>query len=394
MESKREIGLFQLQELIRKSLENSFREEIWVRGEISEIKNNPAGHCYITLVEKDEAGNGLTAKASAIIWASSYRIIKPYFETSTGTSLSSGMNILVKVQIQYSELYGLSLIVRDIDPAFTMGELEIARQKTIVRLKQEGMFDMNSTLSLPLLPKRFAVISSEQAAGYRDFMRHLHENEYGFYFETTLFPAPVQGKDAPEGIIAALDEIAGAIDKYDAVLILRGGGGAMDLICFDDYALAVNVAQFPIPVITGVGHDHDYHVVDMVAHTNLKTPTAVADFFIDMTAQEDYRVTSVISRLKMALDRKLQAGMASIDQYRIRMANALELKLLKEEQKVQLLEYKVNAANPQEILSKGFSIVIKDGRRIDTISKINKDDEISLMLGDGIAECLVLTKHK
>ena len=302
--------LYQLQSDISEVLAEAFTDSLWVRSEVSECSVNRSGHCYLTLVEKEEKSGRLLAKCSAVIWAQTYRILSAHFRSVTGSDIVAGMNILVKVQVNYSELYGLSLNIRDIDPSFTVGNLELERQRTIARLSEEGMMDINSSLELPALPRSLAVISAETAAGYRDFMEHLHGNQYGFTFATTLFPAPMQGAEAPSGIIAALDTIAQRIDEFDAVLILRGGGSVMDLVCFDDYELALNVAQFPLPVLTGIGHDKDYHVIDMVAWHNLKTPTALADFFIEMFVHEEQAVAALISRLKLALKSKSHRELA------------------------------------------------------------------------------------
>ncbi|MDD3200951.1 MAG: exodeoxyribonuclease VII large subunit [Bacteroidales bacterium] len=394
MANETQIGLLELQKRIKESIKGTFVDCVWVRGEISEVKEHPSGHCYLTLIEKSEDGNGIQAKVSAVIWSSSYRMLKPYFESTAGQPLAVGMNLLVKVQVQYSEIYGLSLIICDIDPAFTVGEWEMLRQKTIARLRADGMFDMQATLFLPTLPRRFAVISSESAAGYRDFMRHLHENEYGYKFETTLFSAPMQGNEAPQGIIAALDEIAIQADRYDAVLILRGGGGAMDLVCFDDYDLAVNVAQFPMPVLTGIGHDHDYHVIDMVAHTNVKTPTALADYIIDIFAQEEYRIGSMALRLQMALKGRWQSMYDTLDRYLMRVRSAVSLRFLMENKKLDQIEFRVAAVDPHQVLLKGFALAFKQGRKVGSVEDLCPNDVVTLMLRDGIAECIVKSKNK
>jgi len=390
----KQIGLVELQEQIKDSVEGVYKEHIWVCAEISEIKNHPSGHCYLTLIEKDKDGDGVSAKAAAIIWSSSYRVVRPYFETTTGEPLSVGMHILVTVQVQYSILYGVSLIVYDIDPSFTVGEIELERQRTIKRLQEEGMFEMNTTLVLPLLPRRFAVISSDTAAGYRDFMNHLHNNEYDYKFYTKLFSAPMQGKDAPNGIISALEEIADQIDSFDAVLVLRGGGSSHDLACFDDYNLAVNIAQFPIPVLTGIGHDQDYHIVDMVAYANVKTPTALADYIIDFFVQEEYQISSLASRLQLALSGKWQQELSRIEKYKLQINNSFLRKIVQEKNKIELYEYKIASLNPVTILEKGFVVALKEGERLDSIEKIVEGDNLTLMFKDGIVECVVKSKTK
>lgn len=377
------IGLVYLQQRVKDCISDTFSDLVWVRAEISEVKNHPSGHCYLTLVEKDEDGNYIKARASAIIWSSAYRLLRPYFETATGSPLAVGMNILVRVQVQYSELYGLSLVVTDIDPSFTVGGLELERQKTIARLKEEGMFEMNKSLALPRIPYRFAVISGETAAGYRDFMRHLHENEYGYRFETELFPALMQGADCPVSIIEALDNVAQRIDDFDAVLILRGGGSAIDLACFDDYEMAVNVAQFPLPVLTGIGHDHDYHVIDMVAYCNVKTPTALADYLIDLHAEEEYCLNSIATRLQMALKAKFNAQEGVIQQFKVRMKNAIGMKTLEALTRLDKMEHLVTAANPQVLLERGYSLVLKNGRIVDSVGNISDNDILKVMFKDG-----------
>ncbi len=394
MEKEDWIGLAYLQERVKDSISEAFPDLVWVRAEISEVKNHPSGHCYLTLIEKDEDGNYIKAKASAIIWASTFRLLRPYFETTTGASLSIGMNILVRAQVQYSELYGMSLVVTDIDPSFTVGGLEIERQKTIARLKDEGMFDMNRSLSLAKIPRRFAVISSETAAGYRDFMKQLHENEYGYSFETELFPALMQGTDCPVSIIEALENVASDVERFDAVLILRGGGGATDLVCFDDYDLAANVAQFPLPVLTGIGHDHDYHVIDMVAYCNVKTPTALADFIIDLHSQEEYCLQSLVTRLQLSLKSKIHAQESVLQQFKVRLRNAIGMKTLVALTKLDQMEHAINSVNPQVLLKKGYTLVLKNGRIVDSINDINEHDEIKVLLKDGGVEAQVTRVEK
>ncbi|MBR6269696.1 MAG: exodeoxyribonuclease VII large subunit [Bacteroidales bacterium] len=387
MEEERTVlGLKELLLRVKECLEEGFPSQVWVRAEISEIKNHPTGHCYLTLTESD---GGLKAKVSAIIWASSYRVLRPFFESETGQGLQVGMNVLVKVQVQYSELYSLSLIITDIDPSFTIGGLELQRRRTIEKLQKEGMMEMNSTLSLPVLPRRFAVISAETAAGYRDFMRHLHLNEFGFAFHTELFPAAMQGADAPASIIAAMDEVASRADDFDALLILRGGGGAMDLVCFDDYELAVNVAQFPLPVLTGIGHDHDYHVVDMVAYANVKTPTALADYLVDIIAQEDMRLESLAARLQLAVKGRVAAEDARFDNLRLRIDAAFRRRFDAALAALDRLELKVQSADPVRTLSKGYSIVLKDGHKVIAASSVQKGEKLTLMMSDAVLRVTV-----
>lgn len=389
MEEKNPIGLLALQEQVKRHLEDHFFESVWLQAEISELKQNPSGHCYLTLVEKDPGSNALLARASAVVWASTWRMVKPYFEAQTGRSLAPGLSVLVRVQVSYSVLYGLSLVIYDIDPSFTVGELELARQRTIARLEAEGMFDMNAQLSLPLLPRRLAVVSSPTAAGWRDFRRQLEGNEYGFRFRLQLFPAVMQGDTAPESIIGALDQIAAEADSFDAVLIFRGGGGAMDLVCFDDYELAVNVAQFPLPVLTGIGHDHDFHVVDMVAHTHVKTPTALADWLLDRFAGEAWRLDTLVQRLHLAVRTHAAAQLGALEALKIRLVHAVLDRHADALHALDLLERRVEAADPRRALDRGFLIAIKDGHRTDRAAAFTPGDRLTLLFRDGSVEAEV-----
>ncbi len=389
MEEKNPIGLLALQEQVKRHLEDHFFESVWLQAEISELKQNPSGHCYLTLVEKDPGSNALLARASAVIWASTWRMVKPYFEAQTGRALAPGLSVLVRVQVSYSVLYGLSLVIYDIDPSFTVGELELARQRTIARLEAEGMFDMNAQLSLPLLPRRLAVVSSPTAAGWRDFRRQLEGNEYGFHFRLQLFPAVMQGDAAPESIIGALDQIAAEADSFDAVLILRGGGGAMDLVCFDDYELAVNVAQFPLPVLTGIGHDHDFHIVDMVAHTHLKTPTALADWLLDRFSGEAWRLDTLVQRLHLAVRTHAAAQLGALEALKIRLVHAVLDRHADALHALDLLERRVEAADPRRALDRGFLIALKDGHRTDRAAAFAPGDRLTLLFRDGSVEAEV-----
>ncbi len=275
------LTLFELNNSIRNTLKISFSESQWVKAEIAQLKENYSGHCYLELFEKDTLNDKIIAQAKATIWSNTYRMLKPYFETTTGRQLTEGLKILICVKIDFHEVYGLSLNIIDIEPSFTVGDLALKKAETIKRLKSEGVFDINHEIELPIVPQRIAIISSTTAAGYKDFVTHLLQNSYLYQFKVKLFPAIMQGEKAEESIIAALEHINRLYDDFDAVVIIRGGGSQTDLSCFDNYWLASNVAQFPLPIITGIGHEQDDSVVDMVAHTRLKTPTAVAEFLIN-----------------------------------------------------------------------------------------------------------------
>jgi exodeoxyribonuclease VII large subunit len=287
------LSLTELQLIIKDSLYMTLPDFYWVVAEISEMKENSAGHCYLELIEKLPDEKNARAKVKAIIWGNRSRFLKSFFENSTGETLREGIKILVRIKIEYHELYGLSLIISDIDPSFTIGEMAIKRQLIIKKLEEEGVFSMNKEIPFPAVPQRIAVISSGKAAGYSDFMNHLAENSYGYAFYTALFESSMQGTETEKGIISALDRIAEYLHLFDIVAILRGGGSQSDLSWFDNYNIAFHVTQFPLPVITGIGHEKDLSVTDMVAYQSLKTPTAVADFLIDSVVGAEDRLNEM-----------------------------------------------------------------------------------------------------
>jgi exodeoxyribonuclease VII large subunit len=277
---KDKLLLSELNNQIRDAILEAFPETVWVVAEISELKENRSGHCYLELIEKDEATDEITARARATIWSYTFRMLKPYFETTTGQVFTSGIKVLVQATVEFHAAFGLSLNIKDIDPTYTIGDLARKRREIIDRLIREGVFDMNKELPLPEVPQKIAVISSATAAGYLDFVNQLENNQHGFVFYHKLFEAYMQGTEATPSIINALERIFKYDNFFDVVVIIRGGGAQADLSCFDNYDLAINVTQFPLPVLTGIGHEKDDTIVDMVAHTRLKTPTAVAEFII------------------------------------------------------------------------------------------------------------------
>lgn len=386
MEEK--ISLLELQERLKHAIEGAVPRPVWVTAEIGEMNSHISGHCYLDLVDYKEGERGVAAKARGVIWSSTWRMLKPYFQSSAGVPLQKGLNVLIKVQAGFSTVYGLSLNILDIDPSFTVGELELRRQQTIKRLQQEGCMEMNAQLNLPALPRRIAVVSAPGAAGYRDFMNHLHKNEYGFRFETELFPAQMQGEEAPQSIIAALDAIAAREDGFDVVAILRGGGATMDLVCFDDYSLAVNIAQFPLPVITGIGHDHDYHIADMVANTWLKTPTAVADFFVDVFVQQEQYLIHLFQRISLTLAHKITVGRNRLQNVQDSIAQKAANLIGSRRQQLEMLQLRVAAADPARILGNGFAIVATEGRRA-SLKDIVEGARLKLVLGEGEVEFVV-----
>lgn len=281
MEEQNKIGLYQLNQMVKGAIFDAFPATLWIVAEISEIRFARNGHCYLELIEKDENTDHIIAKSRAAIWARTCNILKPYFEMTTGQALSAGMKVLVRVSVDFHELYSFNLTIHDIDPAYTMGDLARRRQEIIARLEEEGVIHMNKETDLPLVPQRVAIISSETAAGLGDFLDQLTNNSQNIKFYPKLFPAIVQGQKAEESIMQAFDRIYQFEDFFDVVCLIRGGGSKADLSCFDSYDLAYYITQFPLPVITGIGHERDDSIADLVAHTRMKTPTAVAEFLIE-----------------------------------------------------------------------------------------------------------------
>ena len=382
------LDLFDFQSKLKEGVECLFPSRIWIRAEVSAVKARSGGHCYLELSQSGP--QGLVAKAGAIIWSSKYRFIAPYFESVTGSPISEGMVILAEVQVNYSQLYGFSLIINDIDPEYSLGLKELERQRTIERLGQEGLLELQKELALPALPYRFAVISASDAAGYRDFTRHLDENPYGFKVNVELYPALMQGADCPGSAIDALDAVLESGREYDAVLILRGGGAKLDLACFDDYAMAAVIAQFPIPVLTAIGHDQDFHVCDMVAHEYVKTPTALADFIIGIYEDEDARLSSYQTRLKLAFGGRISAAEAKIEMLRSRIRGAFALKMSSMEAALGVLETRIKAADPKKVLERGYVLAVDgDGVVIKGAGNIAEGDKVSVMFADGTLDCTV-----
>lgn len=358
------LDLYALQLMLREGIGQLFPEKLWVKAEISQISVRANGHCYMDLIQT-RSGVSI-AKAKAVIWRSGYAILSRCFKEVTGSALQVGMTILARVQVSYSELYGLSLVIDDLDPEVTVGENELRRQETIRKLTEDGMIDAQQSLPMAALPYRLAVISAADAAGYGDFTRHLDGNEYGFKFCTDLFEASMQGPSAPESISDALEAVQASEEPYDAVLIMRGGGSAFDLSCFDDYGLCFNIASCPVPVLTAIGHDRDYHVADMVAYRHFKTPTALADYFVDAYEAEDERLSSYVTRLLLAFSAKLSAM----------------------ESRVEMLSVRIKGADPRNILSKGYSLVTDaSGVVLKSASSVNAGDKLGILFKDGKIDC-------
>lgn len=382
------LDLLQFQSRLKEGVECLFPNRLWLRAEVSSIKARPGGHCWLELSQSDDTG--LVAKASAVVWSSKYRFLAPYFESVTGSPLQEGMVILVEIQVSYSQLYGLSLIVNDIDPEYTLGLKELERQKTIARLQSEGLIGLQKELDLPVLPYRLAVVSAEDAAGFRDFVKHLEENPYGFKMEVTLFPALMQGAECPGSIVSALDSVLESDEPYDLVLIMRGGGSKLDLACYDDYELSAVIAQFPLPVFTAIGHDQDYHVCDMVAYSYLKTPTALADELISIYEDEDAELTSFVSRIRLAAAAKISAAESRIDMLKARLLSQMAMKIAQHEAALKVMEARIAAADPRRLLERGYVLALDgDGVVIKSAAGRKTGDNVVLMFPDGSLECTV-----
>ena len=400
------ITLSELQRHIKQALEGALPLPVWVVAEVSELKVNYSGHCYLELVEKSEPARGGTpiprAQARAVIWRQQYAMLSAYFEAETGSRLAAGMKILAKVLVSYHELYGLSLQITDLDASYTLGEVERQKQMTIAQLRADGVWDMNREQELPLLTQRVAIVSSAAAAGYRDFCNELQQG--GYAFRTTLFDAVVQGQAAEESICAALAAVAERQEEFDVVVIIRGGGSASDLSCFNSYRLCSYVAQFPLPVVTGIGHDKDTSVADMVAHTPLKTPTAVAawltermarlegwltdaamhlsELAVKATQREQLRLERMageVARLGGTYCERARSRMAMLgEQLRSEVARFIERRAMF----LQVAESSVEARAPEKILRLGFAVVRCDGRAV-TSAKGLKGREVDIQLAEG-----------
>ena len=455
------IELLELQQIIKAGVEDSLPGPVRVKAEVASIQHKANGHCYLELCQSDN--RGLTAKVRGIIWKSRAEVLLGKYAEATGAPLQPGMAIIMEVQVNYSELYGVSLIIEDIDCQATLGEAELRRRQTLERLEKEGLLDLQKEFALPALPYSLAVISARDAAGYGDFRRHLLENEYGFAFKVTLFEATMQGDSAPASIISALQRILsgqprqsersdrGSFEgtsprplgvqgdkvllrssfegtsprplgvqgdeerlrssfegtsprplgvqgdeerlrssQYDAVLILRGGGSVLDLACFDDYDLCAAIATFPVPVCTAIGHDRDSHAADRVSCISVKTPTALADLFIDAVAAEDERITSLLTRLRLAINAKLARMEDGINSIEHRVKFALVHLLTAADASLSKLETRIVSANPRILLQRGYSLVTgPTGALLRSADGAVPGDRINVLFPDGTLNCTV-----
>jgi len=354
------LKLSELNGLVKKTVGEAFTAPVWVIGEISELKTNRSGHCYLNLIEKEENGDAIVAQARATIWSYTYRMLRPFFESTTGQQLTEGLKVLLSVSVEFHELYGYSLNIRDIDPTYTLGDMARRRREIIARLQSEGVAEMNKELDLPLVPQKIAIISSSTAAGYQDFIDQLKNNPAGYHFDLKLFPAIMQGNQAETSIIGALEQIYLYENFFDAVVIIRGGGSQADLSCFDNYNLAYFITQFPLPVITGIGHEKDDSIVDMVAHTRLKTPTAVAEFLISGVAQFDLHLDEINKQFIEIVTGLIAESKNNIDQITRMIAPLTREKISKANNNLNQTIWKLDNAVKKFIQSRNYQLERKE----------------------------------
>ena len=399
-----------LNAMVREAIEIELPDEYWVEAELSECRER-SGHCYMELTEKDENTNTPIARASAKCWRQTWQLLQPAFERTTGQPLRAGLKVLLKVYAQFHEAFGFSWIVTDIEPTYTLGDMARKRQEIIRQLKGEGVFDLQRELRIPLFAQRIAVISAAGAAGYGDFVRQLEDNGYGLQFSVTLFPAVMQGEQVEQSVISALNAIYERVEDFDVVCILRGGGATADLSGFDTLALAENVAQYPIPVITGIGHERDESILDMISHTRVKTPTAAAAFLIDHLKLVLERVGQAEERVNRYVNERIRYQQQRIEQlrtlipalalrkisearYRIellenRMPVAIERRFVNQRHLLERLELQLQGFDPQLLLSRGYSITLYHGKAVRDPSKLKAGDEIETRVEKGTIRSVV-----
>lgn len=379
---------------------------VWVTAETSDVRAS-GGHCYMELLQKDGAG-APQAKARAVMWASTYARLAPMFAVATGARIASDMKVMVRVNVNYHPVYGMSLVITDINPEYTAGDLVRRRNEIIARLRAEGVFDLNRTLAWPSPTQRIAVISARGAAGYGDFIKHLYTNPGHFRFSTTLFGAVLQGERAPGSIIAALEAIAAREDEFDCVVIIRGGGAVSDLASFDDYALAANVAQFPLPIVAGIGHERDVTVLDYVAAARVKTPTAAAELLIGRMADEYSRVVELGRSILNTVNDRIGGQHRQLEYYRGQLpalartvlvragarlgdnpaallgeilARNIDSRRRRLDSAAELLE----ALSPEATLRRGYSITRVGGKAVTDSGMLAAGDEIETTFAAGPA---------
>ena len=379
-------SLKELCDWIQEIVENDLPNRYWVCAEIASM--SVRGHCYMELVEKAENGI-LAAKVRATCWSNVYHLLSAYFLQETGQSLHTGLQVMLEVSVEYHAVYGLSLNVWNIDPTYTLGDLAKQRQATIQQLTEDGVMDLQKALQIPSLPRRVAVISSADAAGYGDFCDQLKHNRFGFKFHVQLYPAVVQGDTAARSVVQALNSIAALEEEWDVVVIIRGGGASTDMSCFDDYNLASHCAQFPLPIIAGIGHTRDVSVVDMVVHTSVKTPTAAAEWLIERVAEQVERVGSLMLRLQRATQNAVSREKNRLLLYEQKIFNAVRGKAVRERGKLDLWMKTIELHSPERIFKMGYSLTMVNGKMVRSQSEVNEADVLETYLHDGVIQSVV-----
>ena len=379
-------SLKELCDWIQEIVENDLPNRYWVCAEIASM--SVRGHCYMELVEKAENGI-LAAKVRATCWSNVYHLLSAYFLQETGQSLHIGLQVMLEVSVEFHAVYGLSLSVWNIDPTYTLGDLAKQRQATIQQLTEDGVMDLQKALQIPSLPRRVAVISSADAAGYGDFCDQLKHNRFGFKFHVQLYPAVVQGDTAARSVVHALNSIAALEEEWDVVVIIRGGGASTDMSCFDDYNLASHCAQFPLPIIAGIGHTRDVSVVDMVVHTSVKTPTAAAEWLIERVAEQVERVGSLMLRLQRATQNAVSREKNRLLLYEQQIFNAVRGKAVRERGKLDLWMKTIELHSPERIFKMGYSLTMVNGKMVRSQSEVNEGDVLETHLHDGVIQSVV-----
>lgn len=379
-------SLKELCDWIQEMVENDLPDRYWVCAEIASM--SVRGHCYMELVEKAENGI-LAAKVRATCWNNVYNLLSAYFVQETGQSLHVGLQVMLEVSVEFHAVYGLSLNVWNIDPTYTLGDLAKQRQATIQQLTEDGVMDLQKALQIPSLPRRVAVISSADAAGYGDFCDQLKHNRFGFKFHVQLYPAVVQGDNAARSVVQALNSIAALEEEWDVVVIIRGGGASTDMSCFDDYNLASHCAQFPLPIIAGIGHTRDVSVVDMVVHTSVKTPTAAAEWLIERVAKQVERVGSLMLRLQRATQNAVSREKNRLLLYEQQIFNAVRGKAVRERGKLDLWMKTIELHSPERIFKMGYSLTMVNGKLVRSQSEVNEGDVLETHLHDGVIQSVV-----
>ena len=386
----KQYSLLELCDCIDEALQSKLEETYWVRAEIASLTER--GHCYMELVEKAK-NNSIAAKVRATCWSHVYHLLAAYFANETGQMLSVGMQVLLQVEVSFHAVYGLSVNIVGIDPTFTLGDLARQRQQTIQRLQEDGVMDLQRSLKMATLPRRIAVVSASDAAGYGDFCHQLESNSGGFRFHTQLYPAVMQGEQSPASIIRALGEIAERTEEYDVVVIVRGGGASTDLRNFDDYSLAFHCANFPLPIIAGVGHTRDVSVVDMVVHTSVKTPTAAAEWLINAMQEQAEKVGELYVRLQRVAQHAIHKQQNRLEALWQALRFATQRRISKQRNQLELWEKTIGIHSPERIYRMGYSLTTLNGRVVRSIHDVKVGEELLTHTGDGVIRSEVVDRR-